>query len=86
MSIFSPEATEEGQWPATKTLIDWLNGEAKTAITKCARQHNDFSKVILCIQEPKESVPEFIQRFSQVWDSNAGIKSTFCCKHFSAKS
>ncbi|KAM7398704.1 hypothetical protein PAMA_006555 [Pampus argenteus] len=69
-----PEAVESGQWPPTKSLTDWLNVEAKNAITKCARKRADFSKVIHCVQEARESVPEFIQRFIQTWDINAGIK------------
>lgn len=69
-----PEAVEGDQWSPNKTLTDWLNVEAKNAITKCAQKRADFSKVIHCVQEARESVPEFIQRFIQTWDINAGIK------------
>lgn len=68
-----PARTEDGQWPPHRTMIDWLNEEAKTAIRKCARQRTDFNKVIHCVQGAYETVPEFVNRFTRTWDSNAGI-------------
>ncbi|XP_037603009.1 uncharacterized protein LOC119474805 [Sebastes umbrosus] len=35
-----PQALEDGQWPANKTVKDWLEVEARQAIMKCARSKN----------------------------------------------
>ena len=69
-----PDATEDGQWPQVRPMSVWMNNEAKTAITKCAKTQCDFSEVVDCVQGLNEGVPEFLQRFMQVWDNNAGMK------------
>ena len=68
-----PQPDNGGQWPSQKPLNSWLERDAKAAIKKCARTRSDFSKVMHCIQEPKEALPDYIQRFIGVWDNNAGI-------------
>lgn len=69
-----PAAVDSGQWPTTKPLTEWLAREAKTAISKCARNRNDLSKVLHCVQDNKEPLPDFIQRFIETWDCHAGMK------------
>lgn len=68
-----PDPTEDGQWPTTKILTDWLNNDAKDSSYN-AHSCNDFSQAFHCVQGGKEVVPEFIQRFIMVWDGNAGTK------------
>lgn len=69
-----PESEASGQWPASKTLKAWLEGDAKTAIAKCSVKRSDLLQIAQCSQGSEEPLPEFVQWFITTWDSNAGIK------------
>lgn len=46
-----PESVNNGQWPATAPMADWLTDTAKAAITACARNRSDFSQIIQCVPD-----------------------------------
>lgn len=46
----------------------WLETTTKEAVKKCAHATCDSYKFVLCVQDPNESFPAFIQLFSSYWD------------------
>lgn len=60
---FQLPVTENGQWPPTIPMKQWLE---VNAIKKCARNRSDFSKAINCVLDSKESLITYIEIYCGV--------------------